>query len=138
MSNRRMIASDIFEDEFFASLNYFERLLWIGLFTLMADDQGRMLDNPALMRSKIFPYDEQITVEQVSDALHKMNGQICRYRKDDKNLIQLVNWWRYQSPSWASASKYPAPEDWIDRMKYHAAGNKIISTNWDRQGGFIR
>jgi len=41
MGNRRMISADIFEDEFTGQLNYFERLLWIGLFATVADDQGR-------------------------------------------------------------------------------------------------
>lgn len=137
MANKRMIASDIFDDEFFAALDHFERLIWIGLFAVVADDQGRMLDSPALIRSKVFPYDEQVTVEQVEAALVKMNGQLTRYEADGKKLIQMVNWWKYQAPSWATPSKYPAPPLWTDRIKCHAAGNKIITKDWDKAGGYL-
>ena len=51
-------------------------------------------------------------------------------------MIQIVNWWKHQTPSWASPSNYPAPDGWVDREKYHAAGNKVATTNWDTQGGF--
>ena len=136
MANRRMISADIFEDEFIERLTHTERLIWIGLFATVADDQGRMLDNGALLRSKIFPYDD-IGIDEVESALVKLaNGRkIIRYKKNNKDLIQIVKWWDYQTPSWASASKYDEPENWIDREKYHAKGNKIVTKNWDCIGG---
>jgi hypothetical protein len=137
-TTRRMIASDIFEDDFIGSLNYFERQLWIGSIVSMADDQGRMMDNPALFRSRVFLYDA-VRDDQVEPVLVKLAAakKITRYEAGNKRLIQLVKWWDYQTPAWASPSKYPAPEGWQDRSKYHAAGNTVIVTDWDKKGGYI-
>lgn len=139
MANKRMIAGDIFEDDFISGLNYFERLLWIGLITSVSDDQGRMMDSPALIRSRVFLFDAAVQDSEVERALRKINtaGKIVRYVAGNKALIQIVNWWKYQAPAWASPSKYPAPTGWTDRAKYHSLGNKVIITNWDNIGGYI-
>jgi DnaD/phage-associated family protein len=133
-----MIAGDIFIDDFIGSLSHFERLLWIGIITSVADDQGRMMDNPALIRSVVFLYDT-IQDSEVEKAIQKIaaTGKIVRYVAGNKHLIQIVNWWKYQTPSWASPSKYPAPDKWTDRVKCHTTGNKVSSSNWDKVGGYI-
>jgi len=138
MASRRMIASDIFEDEFVGNLSYFERLLWIGMITSVADDQGRLMDNPALIRAKVFLFDN-VSDKEVEAALHKLNvaNKIVRYVDGTKKLIQIIKWWKYQSPSWSNPSKHIAPKGWIDRAKYHAQGNKILTFNWDKDGGYI-
>ena len=137
MANRRMINSDLFSDDVFMELNDITRLTWIGLIVMSADDQGRLQDNEMLIKSQIFPMDNK-TPAKIKNALDTLeqNEMIHRYQKDGKNLIQIVNWWKHQSPAWASASNYPAPDNWVDREKYHTAGNEITATNWDKQGGF--
>lgn len=139
MAARRMIASDIFEDELMLGLNYFDRLVWIGLFSVLADDQGRLLDSPALIRSKVFVYDQDVTDGMIENALNKIEKhiKITRYEKAGKRLIQINSWWKYQTPAWASPSKYTAPDGWTDRTKYHAAGNKVVTCNWDNIGGYV-
>jgi hypothetical protein len=137
MANRRMLNSDLFSDDVFMELDDLTRLVWIGLIVMSADDQGRLQDNELLIKSQIFPMDNKSSAKIKSslDTLEHHN-MIHRYQKGDKNLIQIVNWWKHQSPSWASASAYPAPDNWIDREKYHAVGNKVVITNWDTLGGF--
>lgn len=137
MANRRMIASNIFEDDFIGGLSWFERLLWIGIFGAVADDQGRFLDAPALVRSKVFLFDAKVTDDMIEQALCKLaRGQkIIQYEAGGKRLVQIMKWWIYQTPSWASPSKYPPPSGWVDRIKYHSAGNKIIMLHWDDLGG---
>lgn len=138
MANKRMTSSDMFEDEFFTSLSIFGRLLWIGIFTKLADDQGRLRDNSALIRSNIFPLDD-INLEDIEVVIQAYSkaGRIVRYEKDGKKLIQIVNWWKHQKPRWASASNYPAPDGWQDRYRYHGEGNKILELNWNSTGGYI-
>lgn len=137
MANRRMINSDLFSDDVFMELNDITRLTWIGLIVMSADDQGRLQDNELLIKSQIFPMDNKTPVK-IKNALDilEQNEMIHRYQKDGKKLIQIVNWWKHQSPSWASGSNYPPPDGWVDREKYHATGNKVVTTNWDTQGGF--
>ena len=137
MANRRMINSDLFSDDVFMELNDITRLTWIGLIVMSADDQGRLQDNELLIKSQIFPMDNKtpVKIKNSLDILEH-HGMIHRYQKDGKKLIQIVNWWKHQSPSWASDSNYPAPDNWVDREKYHTKGNEIKTTNWDKQGGF--
>jgi len=138
MANKRMINGETWEDEFFTTLTIFERLLWLGIITQSADDQGRLRDSAALIRSNVFPLDD-ITIKNIEDALanYSLAGKIIRYKVDGKNLIQIVNWWKHQKPHWAGASNYPAPDGWIDRERYHGADNKIVLKNWELSGGYV-
>jgi DnaD/phage-associated family protein len=138
MTTKRLISCDIWEDEFFTSLATFERLLWIGLITGAADDQGRLQDKPVLIRSKVFPLDD-IPAKQIEDALNTFvqAGKIVRYIADGYKAIQIVNWWKHQIPQWAGRSKIKSPEGWTDRIRYHGKGNEIINENWDKPGGYI-
>jgi DnaD/phage-associated family protein len=139
MASRRMIASDIWRDDFIGSLSLFGRILWVGLIVTCADDQGRILNNAKLIRSDVFPLDD-IPLSDIEDQITAFvqAGKIIIYEIDGKSLIQIVHWWEYQTPSWASPSKYKAPSRWTDRHKYHTAGNKIVTLNWDKQGGIER
>jgi hypothetical protein len=139
MASRRMIASDIFEDDFVGFLNFFGRLVWIGMIVVCADDQGRLFDNSPLIRAKTFPFDKSITDDKVDEVLAKAakEGKIVRYEAAGKLLLQVVRWWDYQQPAWASGSKYPAPEGWMDRVRCHVKGNYTYKLNWEEPGGFI-
>jgi hypothetical protein len=139
----RHIDPHTWQDEFFgAQLNITERLIWLGMIAGVADDQGRMLDNPALLRSLIFPFDDGISLETITAALEKLVNaeKIIRYQAQGKNLLQIINWWKYQSSaSWMSPSKYPPPDGWQDFYRYHAAGKTLVtSPNWkNRAGGSV-
>ena len=142
MANRRMIYQDFFEDEYFGMVEIPLRLFWVGLITAAADDQGRILDNSSLIKAKVFMYDGDVTNSMIDGWLDKLNAdnKIVRYEADGKRLIQIINWWEYQTPSWAMPSKYPPPDNWNDRARYHATGEtqggKIKTINWDKEGGF--
>jgi len=137
-NNRRIIDSALFEDDFVGGLDFFGRYLWIGLFSAVADDQGRFLDNSAIIRARVFPYDA-VTDDQVEAVLVQLAaaGKITRYQVEGKRLVQINHWWIYQQPSWASPSRHPAPEGWVDRVKYHTKGNKIVVLNWESEGGYV-
>lgn len=137
MGKGRMISSEIWEDDYFIELTLLERMIWIGLLTCSADDQGRLQDNKRLIHSQLFPVDD-LDDNMIEHALKKFadSGKVIRYSVDGKKIIQIKNWWRYQSPRWAGKSKYRPPEKWIDRERYHAAGNIVMENNWKLQGGF--
>lgn len=137
MTTKRMISSDIWRDEFIRSLDYFERILWIGLLVTCADDQGRIYDDEIIV-TDIFPTDRGVDYAKVSQALDKFeqSGKIVRYKSAERAIVQITNWWKYQSPQWVSPSKYPPPPNWTDRYRYHTKGNKIVTLNWDMEGGY--
>lgn len=142
----RNISPEIFTDEFFGQLPMEYRLLWIGLLTSIADDQGRMLDNAALIKAQVFPYDPYVSIEIIEAGLtlysekHKIHRYVAGGNGSGRRLIQVVNWWRYQkSTQWAARSIYPAPAKWVDRIRTHehGSGQQPVTFNWDQPGGFV-
>ncbi len=142
----RHIATEMFADEFFGSLPMEYRILWIGIIASCADDQGRFMDNAALIRSIVFPYDEKITIKVIDAGLsifakgHKIERYVAGTNGSGKRLIQIVNWWKYQhSTQWARESVHPAPPKWNDRIRIHRPGNGNVpyTLNWDGVGGYI-
>jgi DnaD/phage-associated family protein len=106
------------------------QLLQIGIFT-SADDQGRMKANPAYLRSVVFPYGE-MSLKDIAEWLDliEANGTIRRYEADGKDYLQLLNWWEYQSLSFAMPSDCPAPDGWKDRIRYNRKKSAILTYNW--------
>lgn len=137
MANKRMIASDIWRDDYICSLDYFKRLLWIGMIVTCADDQGRMQDRAGFIAGDVFP-GEMLSFDQIDSALKdfESEGKIVRYTANKIRLIQIVNWWNYQTPQWVMPSKYDAPTGWLDRVRMHTKDNKVRTENWDKEGGY--
>lgn len=135
MANRRMISSSTWKDEFVGDLDFFQRCLWIGLFSSCADDQGRLLDNSILIRAELFPYDD-IPAVQIEDglAIFEKQGKILRYSIKNKKYIQILKWWENQNPRWASRSKFPPPEGWMDKVRTRENGKYLVE-NWGSDGG---
>jgi hypothetical protein len=137
----RRIDPEIWRDEFIIELDYFERLLWVGLITTVADDQGRLKNQPKIIKVEIFPCDD-IPPVQIKEALEKFAQakKILVYEVNDKSLIQIINWWKYQSSaSWMGKSDYPPPDGWQDCYRAHGKGNVIeTSSNWEsKSAGFL-
>jgi len=127
---RSMITAAIWSDDWFGPLSYFEQAFWIGLFSTCADAQGRMQDNPVLLRATVFPY-KTPNLEEIESALAGFAeaGRIYRYEADGKKLIQIVNWWEHQAPQWASPSEWAAPPGWRDHVRTRANG-QYVEIDW--------
>jgi len=134
----RVLAPGIFEDEWFGLLSDREQLLWIGLFGSLADDQGRLLDNVPLMRSRLWPY-RDVALKELTTAVDRFvaDGRLHRYEADGRELLQIVHWWEHQHPNWAAPSQYPSPGGWTDRVKTRINGS-YVARDWDAAGGFAR
>ena len=137
MSKRRSLDSKIRQSQSFAKLTYRQRDLWQGLIAI-ADDQGRFPGTQAHIRSMVWPLDDISLAEVEIDLLRLIDLEmIYRYQINDETFIQIINWWKYQTPQWAGKSDYPPPLNWIDRTRYHGRDKLIITENWDQPGGFI-
>ena len=130
MANSRIITSAIWEDEWFGPLSFFEQSLWVGLFSRCADDQGRLLDNPVVIRAAVFPY-KDVSVDEIDAAVAGFAEarRIHRYQADGKALIQITNWWEHQRQQWASASKWLPPAGWQDHVRTRQ-NNDMLTVNW--------
>ena len=130
MASRRMIDPAFWQSETVAALPIAARYFFIGLFS-NADDQGRMKAHPALIRSKLYPYDD-ISLDEIREWLERLalDDFVILYENGERDYLQITNWWTYQRPRWAWPSKHPAPQDWQDRVCYRQ-GNNVVKQNWD-------
>lgn len=129
MSKRRMIDAQIWQSESACTLSMRQRLLWIGLITT-ADDQGRGRAHAGLVRSSIFPFDD-IPLDEIQSDLQALvdGGMILLYKVASKTLYQVVKWWEYQTPQWATRSDLSPPEGWTDRIRCRHQ-KRYCAFNW--------
>jgi len=135
----RNIDPGIWRDDWFGNLDIPARLYWIGILDHVADDQGRFMFNPRSILADLFLYDDQIKDTDLLDwtSAFIQAQKLLEYHIDNRRYLQVIKWWKYQSRSaWMAPSKHPAPEGWIDRYRYHAQNNQIVSLNWDKPGGY--
>lgn len=115
-----------------SQLSYRQRDLWMGLI-LTADDQGRRESDEALIRSDVWPYEDINLSEITMDLLRLQQDKfILLYEADGKKLLQILNWHKYQSQAeWLGLSKFPPPQGWQDRYRYHGKAKTVVtSSNW--------
>ena len=72
----RIIKESITTSEKLASLSDFEFRLWIGLIT-QADDAGRGDARPAVIKGRVFPFRERLTVKDVGSSLRALADKGC-------------------------------------------------------------
>jgi len=97
------------------------QLLWSRLIAA-ADDQGRQLGDPLLVKASCIPLIDA-SVRKVEAWLAEIEeaGMIRRYEADGTRLIQLTSWWDFQSGQrHAWPSRWPGPEGWAsDVLRGH-------------------
>lgn len=110
MARQRFIHPEFWGDPSIGQLTPTERLFFVGCFS-NADDEGRMLGNPAWLRSAIFPYDD-ISLDEVR-AMRDRAAAVCRnfvvYEVDGVEYIAFLKWSRYQKPKYPKPSTLPPP-----------------------------
>jgi len=112
MSRQRFIYPEFFESSDVGALPLPCRLLFIGLFTL-ADDHGRGRASPARLRGAVFPYDLDITDQDVHSWLGRIRLQnpedpmVRTYTIRGARFYWLPKWVDYQTPKHVKASRLP-------------------------------
>jgi hypothetical protein len=82
MARIRTIKPEFWEDEKMASLPIPCRLFYIGTWSI-ADDNGVFRGNPVMLKSKIFPYDENLRASEVQKWLNAL--------VEARMLIPIIN-----------------------------------------------
>ena len=110
MPRIRSIKPEFFTSLDIACLSERARLMFIGLWTY-ADDDGRGLDEPRLIKAALFPMDDAITIKVVDKVMGELadKGRIVRYRIDDTSLFQIDNWSKHQRIDKHRSSKWAGP-----------------------------
>lgn len=110
MARKRMIDPGFWIDEKLGTISPLARLLFMGLIS-NSDDEGRLPGHPALIKSQVFPYDADITPEQVTQWLGQLEELeiLIIYTVDNQTYIQIKNFLKHQTINRPTASKYPDP-----------------------------
>lgn len=96
MARARNIKPAIMANEQLAELPALTRLLFIYLW-MLADREGRLEDRPKRIAVQALPYDRAADAEEMLEALCA-NNFIARYVAAGKKVIQIVNFYRHQTP----------------------------------------
>lgn len=82
------------------------------------DDYGRFDGRPAVIKSRLFPLKENLTLKNVETAINKLAraGLVTPYTSGGKPFLFLPSWNEYQSIR-AKRSKYPEPEIICNQMQ---------------------
>lgn len=105
----RFIRESICTSTSIDSLSWFEEVLFYRL-VVSCDDFGRYDGRAVIIKNKLFPLKENLTLKTVENALHGLAsaGLVVLYTSQDRRFLYLPTWGKYQYQR-AKASKYPDP-----------------------------
>lgn len=103
----------------------FTRLLWV-LLPLGLDREGRGLDNPSWIKSKIMPIRDDVTTEMISDAMdwYAENDMIVCYSVSERSYFYIPTFKAYQKTDREAPSIYPDPLATNSRVTH-----ELVATN---------
>ncbi len=105
----RIIKESICTSETLNSLTDFEENFFYKLI-VNCDDYGRFDARLAILKSRLYPLRERLTLKNIEDALSSLArvGCVELYEVDGKPFLRLPTWEVHQQVR-AKKSKYPAP-----------------------------
>ena len=114
----RIIKETICSSEKISSLTDFEFRLWVGLIT-QVDDAGRGDARPAIIKGRVFPLRERLTVKEIESALHGLaaKGCVSLYTVGGKPYFWFPTWGEHQRIR-DCKPKYPGPEDQDEKPQF--------------------
>ena len=112
----RILKESICTSDSIDGLGWFEEVLFYRLI-VNCDDYGRFDGRPAIIKNRLFPLKETLTVKAVTGAINKLAsaGLVTLYMFEGKPYLYLPAW-NYHQTVRAKRSKYPAPEDGCESM----------------------
>lgn len=109
----RILKESICTSDSIDELNWFEEVLFCRLL-VNCDDYGRFDGRPKIIKNKLFPLKDNLTVKAVENAVNKLAsvGLVALYVFEGKPYLYLPTWNEHQIVR-AKRSRYPAPEDGV-------------------------
>jgi hypothetical protein len=113
MARIRSIKPTFWTDEKLGLLPRDTRTCFLGLISAMADDHGRCVGNPRIVRGAVFPFDDDITAAHVVPMLEQLAaaGRIVRYQVNGDDYIQITHWTKHQKVDRPAPSLLPPPPE---------------------------
>lgn len=112
----RIIKESVCTSDTIDQMSWFEECFFHRLWTA-CDDYGRMDARPAILKSKLFPLKERLSLKDIQNALQKMVdiGCVITYVCDGKPYLYLPSWEVHQQVR-AKKSKYPVPGETCNHL----------------------
>ncbi len=113
MARNRMLKPEFWEDEDLAKLSPENRLFYIASWNF-ADDNGILNGSSRWLIAKVFPYDENITTENIEDYIFNLSnmGKFYKYQVDGRDYIYILNFRKHQRIVKPCPSSAPLPENY--------------------------
>lgn len=110
----RIIKESLCSSEKIASLSDFEFRLWVGLIT-QVDDAGRGDARPAIIKGRVFPFRERLSIKDIDAALQALaaKGCVSLYTVDGNPYFLFPGWVKHQRVR-DCKPKYPEPPENIN------------------------
>ena len=136
MNRRKHLLHSLGRSTSFAWLPLKAKLLW-AMLVAAVDDQGRFEADEKPVKWAVCPNVDDIATDEIAELLRQMEEQdmVHLYEQDGVLYGQFTRWWKYQAPSYARPSDYPAPPGWRDRVRIRK-GEEWVQENWKGKGGF--
>ena len=108
MPNRILKESICVSDDI-DGLSWFEEVVFYRLL-VNCDDYGRFDGRPAVLKNRLFPLKESVTLKSVTEAVHTLAsaGLVVLYEYEGKPYLYIPTWTKHQNVR-AKRSKYPEP-----------------------------
>lgn len=112
----RIIKESICTSDSIDQLGWFEEVLFYRLI-VNCDDFGRFDGRAAVVKNRLFPLKDNLTLKNVESAINKLArvGLVTPYTSGGKPFLSLPTWNEHQSVR-AKKSKYPEPEEICKQM----------------------
>ena len=123
----RILKESVCTSDSIDSLSWFEECLFYRLI-VNCDDFGRFDGRVAVIKNRLFPLKDKLTLKSVSDAINNLEsaGLVMPYDCDGKPFLYLPSWNEHQNVR-AKRSKYPEPKAEKDSM--HTSVCKCMQMN---------
>ena len=115
----RTIKPEFWRSDDIAALDYFDRLLFIGLWSYV-DDNGVGRDEERIIAADLFALeaDPRETLARVSRGLQHLSdaGLVDRYTVEERDFLHITKWERHQKIDRPGKARYPMPKDGVTRQ----------------------
>jgi hypothetical protein len=107
----RTLKPEVWQDERLAEVTFDARLLYVGLVT-QADDEGRQNGNLNIVKSRIYPFDGGLALDDIAAWLGELEaaGLVELYAAEARQYIAIKSWFQDQRVDRPTPSEIPAPD----------------------------
>lgn len=115
MARCRIVKPEFWDDEKLAAVSIQARLTYIGIWNF-CDDYGVTKANSLWLKSRIFPFDERITVREFEKWIKELSEikRLLTFKAKNETFFFLPNFSRHQVINRPSRTRYPEPPDNIN------------------------